>query len=107
MGCRCFLRFHVLGIVNSTAISFEYMCLFNYGFLRLYASWWDFGSYGGHIIINNLLRNPYYSPQWLCQFIFPLTVQEGFLFSPPSPAFTVCRFFDDGLSDGPTVTTLL
>ena len=30
---------------------------------------------------------------------FPSTVQEGSLFSTPSPAFVVCRFFDDGHSD--------
>ena len=33
------------------------------------------------------------------QFIFPPTVQEGSLFSTPSPAFIVCRFFDEGHSD--------
>ena len=32
------------------------------------------------------------------QFIVPVTVQQGFLFSIPVPAF-VCRFFDDGHSD--------
>ena len=37
--------------------------------------------------------------QWLYQFVFPPTVQEDSLFSTPSPAFTVCRLFDDGLSD--------
>ena len=40
-----------------------------------------------------------YTPQWLCQFIFPPRVQEDSLFSIPSPAFIVCRFFDDGHSD--------
>ena len=30
---------------------------------------------------------------------FPSTVQEGSLFSTRSPAFVVCRFFDDGHSD--------
>ena len=29
----------------------------------------------------------------------PTTVQEGSLFSTPSPAFIVCRFFDDSHSD--------
>ena len=29
----------------------------------------------------------------------PTTVQEGSLFSTPSPAFTVCGLFDDGHSD--------
>ena len=42
---------------------------------------------------------PYCSPQWLYQFTFPPTVKEGSLFSTPSPAFIVCRFFDDGHSD--------
>ena len=30
------------------------------------------------------------------QLTFPPTVLEGFLFSTSSPAFIVCRFFDDG-----------
>ena len=33
------------------------------------------------------------SPQWLYQSAFPLTVQEGSLFSTPSPAFICYRFF--------------
>ena len=33
------------------------------------------------------------------KFTFPPTVQEGSLFSTPSPAFIVCRFFDDGHPD--------
>ena len=41
----------------------------------------------------------YCSPWWLYQFTFPLTVQEGSLFSTPSTAFIVSRFFDDGHSD--------
>ena len=31
------------------------------------------------------------------QLTFPPTAWEGSLFSTPSPAFIVCRFFDDGL----------
>ena len=31
--------------------------------------------------------------------MFPPTMQEGSLFFPPSPAFIVCRLFDDGHSD--------
>ena len=31
--------------------------------------------------------------------MFSPTVSEGPLFSPPSPAFIVCRFFDSGHSD--------
>ena len=33
-------------------------------------------------------------------FTFPPTVQEGSLSFTPSPSFTVCRFSDDGYSDG-------
>ena len=42
---------------------------------------------------------PYCPPWWLYQFIFLLTVQEVSLFSKPSPAFTVCKFFHHGHSD--------
>ena len=44
-------------------------------------------------------ESPLCSPQWLYQFAFPPTVEEGSLFSTPSPAFIVCRLFDDGHSD--------
>ena len=37
-------------------------------------------------------ESPYSSPQWRYQFTFLPTVQEGSLFSTPSPAFIVCRF---------------
>ena len=42
---------------------------------------------------------PYCLPQWLHQFTFPPEMEEGSLFSTPSPAFIVCRIFDDGHSD--------
>ena len=55
------------------------------------------GSYGNSIF--SFLRNPpYCSPQWLYQFTFPPTVQEGSLFSTPSPAFVLCRFSYDAHS---------
>ena len=46
-----------------------------------------------------LKEYPYSSPWWLYQFTFPPTVQEVSLFSTPSPAFILCRIFDDGHSD--------
>ena len=55
----------------------------------------------GHMIVLFLgfKESPYCSPQWLYQFAFPPTVQEGNAnFSIPSPAFILCRFFDDGHS---------
>ena len=42
---------------------------------------------------------PHCFPQWLHQSTFPPTVQEGSVFSTPSPAFVSCPF-DDGHSDG-------
>ena len=42
---------------------------------------------------------PYCFPQWLNQLTFPPTVQKGSLFSTPSPAFVICRLFNDGHSD--------
>ena len=37
----------------------------------------------------------YHLPYWLYQFTFPATVQECSLFSTPSPAFIICRLFDN------------
>ena len=42
---------------------------------------------------------PYYFPQWLYQFTFLAAVQEVFLFSTSSPAFIICRHFDNDHSD--------
>ena len=39
---------------------------------------------------------PCCSPRWLYQFTFPPSVQEGSLSSTSSPAFIICRLFDDG-----------
>ena len=39
------------------------------------------------------------------QFTFPLTMYEGFLFSTPSPAFIVCRLFEDDYSDWYEITS--
>ena len=44
-----------------------------------------------------LKESSYCFPQWLYQFAFSPTVQEGSLFSTSSPAFIVCSFSDDGL----------
>ena len=60
------------------------------------------GIVGSHdSFIPSFLRNlqSVFHSGWLHQFTFPPTVQEGFLFSTPSPAFNVCRFFGDGHSD--------
>ena len=57
------------------------------------------GSYGISIFNFFLKESPYSSLQWLYQFTFLSTVQEDSLFSTPSSAFIICRFFDDGHSD--------
>ena len=54
-------------------------------------------SYGSSIF-SFFEEPPRCSPQWLHRFAFPPTVQEGSLFSTPSTAFIICRFFDDGNS---------
>ena len=89
LGC-----FHVLGIVNSAAmntgvhVSFSIMDFSGYmpssGIIGLYGS---------------LIPRFYCPPLWMYQFTFPPTVQDRSLFSTPSPAFIVCRFFDGGYSD--------
>ena len=80
------------------------MCLFNFDFLRVYAQecncwviWWFYSQF--------FKASPYHLPQWLYQFTFPPTVQERSLFSTPSPAFIVCRLFDNGHSDQCEVTS--
>ena len=53
------------------------------------------------VLFLGVKESPYCLPQWLYlyQFTFPQIMQEGSLFSTPSPAFIVCRLFDDGHSD--------
>ena len=81
-------RFHILAIDNSAAVTIG--CMF---FPRSGIA----GSYGISIWVS--FRKPYCSPYWLYQLTFPPTVLEGSIFSTPSPAFNVCRHFDDGHSD--------
>ena len=93
LGC-----FHVLAIVNSAAmnngIHVSFSILVSSGYMpRSVIAW----SYGG-FIPSFFKESPYYLPYWLYQFTFPKTVQEGSLSSTLSPAFIVCRLFDDSHS---------
>ena len=74
-------------------------CIFpNYGFLPIYAKEWDCWIIC-QLYFQIFRELPYCSLQWVHQFTFPPTVQEGSLFSTPSPAFIVCGLFKDGHSD--------
>ena len=59
------------------------------------------GSYGGFIpsFFFFFKECPYHLPTWLYQFTVPPTMQEHSFFSTPSPAFIICKLFDDGHSD--------
>ena len=91
--------FHALAIVNSAAV--------NIGVHESLSIWSPQGvcpAVGllGHIeVVFPVFKGiPQSSPEWLYQFAFPPTMQEGSLFSTSSLAFIVCRFFTDGHSDG-------
>ena len=93
---RCF---HVLAIVNSAAVNSGIHVSFSILVSSGYMSGSGItGTYGG-FITSFLKESPYRLPEWLYQFTFPPTLQECSLFSTPSPAFIVCRLFDEGHSD--------
>ena len=85
LGC-----FHVLAIVNSATVNngihVSFSILVSSGYMPGSGI---AGSYDG--FIPSILRN--------FHTIFPPTMQEHSLFSTPSPAFIVCRLFDEGHSD--------
>ena len=76
-----------------------YMCLFfSFGFLRVYA--WEWDCWVIQWFYSSFLKeSPCHLPWWLYQFTFSPTMQECSFFSTLSPAFIVCRHFDDGHSN--------
>ena len=94
LGC-----FHVLAIYKQCCDEHWGTCVsFNSGFLGVYAQKWDCWVIR-QFYFQFFKESPHCSPQWLYQFAFPPTVQQGSLFSPPSPAFIACRFLDRSHSD--------
>ena len=93
LGC-----FHVLAIVNSAAV--------NNGIHVSFSIWVSSGymprsgipgSYGD--FIPSFLKNFHTVFHMAISIYITTTVQERSLFFTPSPAFIVCRLFDDGHSD--------
>ena len=75
-----------------------YMCLFQFWFPQDICL--EVGSLGHMVVLFLVFKeSPYRLPYWLDQFTFPPTVQEHSLFSTLSPAFIVCKHFDDGHFD--------
>ena len=76
-----------------------YICLFSTlissGYMPRSGIAWSYGSF----IPRLFKESPYCLPWCLYQFTFPPTEHEHSLFSTSSPAFIVCRLFDDGHSD--------
>ena len=89
LGC-----FHALAIVNTAAMNIGvhvyFGAMFFFGYITRSGIAESSGSY-----FQFFKEPPCYSPEWLYQFTFPPTVQEGSLLSTPSPAFVVCGLFDE------------
>ena len=90
--CRWTLRlFPCLGYCKQCCYEHRDACIFsNYSFVWIHAQEWDCRIIW-QLYFQFSEETPYCFSQWLHQFMFPPAVQEGSLFSTPSPAFVICR----------------
>ena len=93
------LCFHVLTIVNSTAVNIEVHVFFELGHNSgCITKSGVAGTYGNFIF--SFLRNLHTVLHSGCNNLYSYqTVYKDALFSTPSPACIICGFFDDGCSD--------
>ena len=74
-----------------------------YGIFQAKVLEWDAIAFSilDHMVVLFLVSRElsYWSSEWLYQFTFQPTIQEGSLFFTPSPTLIVCRLFDDGHCD--------
>ena len=87
-------RFRVLVIVNSAAMNIRSARIFsNYSFLQIHAQEWACWIMRQLSFLKELASC---FPLFLHQLTFLPTVPEGSLFFIPSPAFVICRLFNEG-----------
>ena len=89
LGC-----FHILAVINNVTMNIVVHVCFSVMLSLGYMP--SSGIVGPYCYLFLFLKE---SPECLYQFAFPPTVQEGSLFSTPSPSFILCGHFGDGHSD--------
>ena len=96
---QCTFRwFPCLGCCEQRCYEHRGACIFlNYSLVWVCAQEWDCWIIR-QLYFQFLEEFPYCFPQWLPQFAFPSTVQEGSLFSTSSLA-SICRYFNANHSE--------